>query len=474
MKAPAPDDITPSYRWYVLGILTVVYIFNLVDRSILAILQEPIKEELGLSDTQLGALTGLAFGLFYSTLAVPIAILADRTVRKTVVAGALALWSLATALCGVATNFLTLLIFRIGVGVGEAGGVPPSVSILSDYFPRAKRATAMAIYGIGPPLGLAFGMFAGGWLNETLGWRVAFFLIGIAGVILAPIVYLTVKELPRGYADRLEGAPVPEEAPSPSFRQAVDTLWALRSFRHLLWAGATHALATYSVMSWNPSFYIRVHELGTAEAGMYLALLVGGAGIIGTFLGGVISDRLGNADVRWYMWIPGIAMAAFVPAAFLQYWVADPYVSFAVAFIPYLLSPLYIGPYLATAQSLANPEIRSLTQAIVLMVYNIIGLSLGPMMTGALSDTFTNNYGWGADGLRYALMIMILFNLWSAVHFYWGSKYLHDDLNRDRSGEIAKAPTPAAATTAKPSSLQAESLKKETQDDSRLKDRDLS
>lgn len=424
-------EVSEGYRWYVLGLLTFIYVINIIDRSILSILQEPIKLDLGLSDTQLGALSGLAFALFYATLSIPIARLADRGVRTLVLSVCLALWSLTTALCGLAQNFVTLLLFRIGVGVGEAGGVPPATSIISDYFRQNRRATAMSIYGLGPPIGVMIGIAAGGWLAEYVGWRNTFYVIGVLGIVIAPIAYFTLRELPRGHSDRVAGQPV-QALKSASFGQVVRTLWRLRSFRHLAVAGAAHGFASYSMTNWNPSFYVRVHELSTAEAGTYLGVIIGTTGILGTLLGGALSDRLGAKDARWYMWVPGFAMLFAVPVALAQYLIASPYVSFAYAAFSGLLATVYIGPFIATAQSIVDPHMRATTQAVILMTFNIFGLALGPFLTGILSDTLNFGFGFGVDSLRYAICVTASFNLWAALQFFYGSRYLRADLERDR------------------------------------------
>jgi MFS family permease len=431
LKQTERPEVSTRYRHYVLGILTLVYIFNLVDRSILSILQESIKIELGLTDTQLGALTGLAFALFYATLAIPIARVADKSVRKIVVSVSLAVWSLMTALCGTAQGFLSLLLFRIGVGVGEAGGVPPSVSLISDYFPPSKRATAMAIYGFGPPLGIMLGVFAGGWVTEYLGWRYAFYAVGIAGLLLAPVVMFTVRELPRGFSDPGQSS----EVEAPPLKRVVAILWRLRSFRHLALAGTAHAFASYSLISWNPSFYMRVHELSPSETGTFIGLMAGIAGGLGTFLGGYFADRLGAKNTRWYMLLPAVALAVSVPVAIAQYLALSTSVSLAIAAVSYFLASVYIGPFIGTAQSLVIPSMRATTQAVILLIFNILGLSLGPLLTGVLSDYLNISQGMGVDSLRYSLSVAVLFNLWAAVHFYLGSKHLDADMKRDRSSE---------------------------------------
>ncbi|MEZ5557797.1 MAG: MFS transporter [Pseudomonadales bacterium] len=253
---------TSGYTRYVLGVLVAVYIFNFIDRQILAILAQSIKEDLALSDTQIGALSGIAFGIFYATLGIPIARLADRRSRVNVISVCLAIWSAMTALSGLAQNYWQLLIARIGVGIGEAGGSPPSHSLIADYFTPDARATALGVYALGIPVGILFGNLAGGWINEFFGWRNAFLVVGIPGVLLALTMKLTVREPPRGYSEGRR--PDTTEVP---FREVIRTMWGFRSFRQLAFGAATQAFVGYGSIAWLPSFLIRAHDMSSGQVG---------------------------------------------------------------------------------------------------------------------------------------------------------------------------------------------------------------
>ena len=282
---------SPAVRNYALGVLVVVYTFNFIDRQILSILLEPIKQDLGLSDSALGMLTGFAFALFYATLGIPIARFADRSNRRNLIAWALAIWSAMTAVSGLAQNFWHLLLARIGVGVGEAGCSPPAHSMLADYFPTENRATALGIYSLGIPFGILFGFIAGGWLNEFFGWRVAFFIVGVPGLLLAILVRFTLREPPRGMA---EGRVADEE--QPTIMETFRFLWSKRAFRHMAVGGGLTAFVGYGVITWVPSFLIRSYGMSTGDVGTYLGLILGIPGGIGIALGGYLADRYGARD----------------------------------------------------------------------------------------------------------------------------------------------------------------------------------
>jgi len=387
-----------GYAWYVLTLLTIVYVFNFIDRNILAILGQSIKNDLGISDTAFGFLGGIAFAFFYTFLGIPIARLADRNSRKTILSVCLAIWSGMTALCGLAQTFWMLLLCRIGVAVGEAGGSPPSHSIISDLFPPEKRGTALGIYALGIPIGSAIGFLAGGWINEFFGWRTAFFVIGVPGLLLALFVYLTVKEPPRGMSEpasaqeangKGDGKPITAEPPP--VREVLSHLWSMRSFRFMSIAGALHAFVGNGVGLYIPMMFERTHQMGTGEIGTWLFVL-GMFGMVGTFGGGYLCDRLGAKDQRWYLWIPGIATLIHVPFATFTYLYADPQVALAVYSVAYVLGHCYLAPTFAMTQSLVEVRMRALAASILLFILNIIGLGLGPQFTGLLSDalnTFT-------------------------------------------------------------------------------------
>ena len=286
-KPPAEDSetLTTNYRYYALAMLTFVYIFNFIDRQILVILQEDIKLELGLSDTQLGLLSGISFAIFYVTFGIPIARLADKSNRRNIVALAIGTWSFMTAVSGAAQNFFQLLLARIGVGIGEAGGSPPAHSMISDMFPAKERATALSIYSMGINFGVLIGFVLGGYVNDLLGWRWVFVVIGVPGILMALVVRFTLKEPPRGYSDNVKKV---EDAPP--MADVFKLLWSRRSFRHLSLAAGLHAFVGYGVGQWIGSFFIRTYELGsTGEIGFWLGIISGTAGAAGTFLGGYLS-----------------------------------------------------------------------------------------------------------------------------------------------------------------------------------------
>ena len=303
---PSPSN---RYRNYVLAMLTVVYVFNFIDRQLLVILQESIKADLDLSDTQLGILTGFTFAVFYVTLGIPIARVADRWNRRNVVAISLSIWSAMTALSGAVQNFFQLLLARIGVGIGEAGGSPPAHAMISDYFPVERRARALSIYSTGIYIGILFGFLVGGHLNEVFGWRMSFVMIGVPGVIFAAILAATVREPKRGAMDGNV-----QSGTGTSMGAVARVLWSRKSFVLLALATGCHAFGTYGLGNWIPSILIRIHEMTSGQVGTALGLIMGIGGAVGTFASGHFADRLAKRTPKWYMRIP--ALGAFVAIPF--------------------------------------------------------------------------------------------------------------------------------------------------------------
>jgi MFS family permease len=419
--APAPSDATLARaRSYALGLLLVIYVMNFVDRSILSILLQPIKAEFQPSDTALGLLSGIAFAAIYSTLGIPIALWADRGSRKTIVSLSLFVWSAMTALCGVAASFPQLLLARIGVGIGEAGCSPPAHSMIADYFPPERRATAFGIYSLGIPIGGAFGVLAGGWINEWFDWRTAFLVVGLPGVALAIVSQLTLREPPRSAAHATS---------DPASALAVARhLGSLASFRHLSIAGSLHALVGYGVGTWNAAFLMRSHGMGTGEAGTWLAGLALVAGGLGTYLGGTWTDRLGRRDARWSLWLPGLAMVVAAPFSVGFYVLPSAHAALACAAPAALLGATYLAPTFATTQALAPPHMRAAASAVLLFLLNLIGMGLGPLAVGIASDALSARLGEAS--LRWALLLVTLVNLWSAAHYALGARALRADLAR--------------------------------------------
>ena len=409
-------------RYYALGLLTVVYTFNFVDRQLLSILQESIKADLLLSDQQLGLLTGFAFALFYTLAGIPIARYADRNNRRNVVAIGIALWSFMTAISGLVQNYLQLLLARIGVGVGEAGGSPPAHSMISDIFPPERRASALAFYSMGINFGILFGFLAGGWLNEFFDWRVAFFVVGAPGIVVALFVRYTLREPIRGLMEDRQ-----DVATDTPFPEVLKLLWSRLSFRHLAIGGALNAFAGYSSSNWTASFMIRSHDMSTGELGTWLALIMGVGGAIGVFWGSYIAERLAKFDVRWYMWMPTITGMICVPFMIATYVVEGAYTALIVSIVPGILFNVYLGNSLAMTHALVGLRMRAVASAILFFLINLIGMGLGPWGVGLLSDMLSAELG--NESLRYAMLYLLPAAMgWSAVHFLLASRTLQKDL----------------------------------------------
>ncbi len=419
-----PSGVLSSrYSRYALGLLLVVYIFNFVDRSILSILLESIKEEFQLSDTQLGLLSGPAFAIFYTFFGLPIARWSDRGKRTSIIAVAVLVWSVMTAATGFAQNFAHLLLARIGVGIGEAGCSPPAHSLLSDYFPASRRATVLAIYSLGIPIGGGIGFLAGGWLEEFFDWRTAFIVVGLPGVFLALLVHRTLAEPERGRFD----APTQVDTPHPSIGQVLRFMAGLKSFRHLAIAAALHAFYGYGAGAFVAAFFRRSHGMEPGELGTWFGIIAFTAGTAGTFLGGFLADRFAQRDQRWYMWLPALATMAFIPFAFLLYLSPNPYLGLALYFPGSILGGMYLGPTFAMTQSLVPASMRATAAAILLFTINIIGLGLGPQGVGILSDLLAPRFG--NESLRYALLtIIVSFAAWSVLHYVLAARTLRADL----------------------------------------------
>ena len=423
-EGAAAQPVPRGVARYALGILLVVYVFNFIDRSILAILLEPIKREFQVSDTYLGFLSGIAFALFYTVVGIPVARWADRGNRRTIIALALFTWSAMTAVTGLARSFGQLALARIGVGVGEAGCSPPAPSLISDLFPPERRATALSIYALGIPIGGGIGFLAGGWLNELFDWRTAFIVVGLPGVLLAALVRFTLREPPRGVYD----PPAAADVARPSAREALSFLWSLRAFRHISFGGALHAFYGYGAQAFIASFFVRSHGLETGEIGTWLAVLGFTGGVAGTYLGGWLADRYGARDVRWYVWVPALATLVYIPFAFLLYLWPDARTALVLWLPGATLGGMYLGPTFAMTQSLVRPEMRATASAILLFILNIIGLGLGPQGVGILSDLLTPTFQ--VDALRYALLITVVgFAAWSVTHYALAARTLQADLS---------------------------------------------
>ncbi len=423
MSATSPGAYDSARaRHYALVLLTVVYAFNFIDRQLLAILQESVKLDLGLSDSQLGLLAGFAFALFYASAGIPIARWADHSNRRNIVAAAVFTWSFMTAISGAVQNYTQLLLARIGVGVGEAGGSPPSHSIISDIFPPEKRASAIGFYSTGVNIGILFGFLLGGWINEYFGWRWAFVVVGIPGILLAVLVRFTLREPIRGLAE--QRATTADDTP---FLGVLALLWQRRSFRHMALAAALNAFVGYSSASWTASFMIRSYGMSTGELGTWLAIISGVLGAIGVFCGGLVADKLGPRDQRWYMWVPCLAGIIAIPFIALTYIVNGPYWALAMSVIPGLLQNVYLGNTIAMTHGLVGLRMRALASAVLFLILNLIGMGLGPLLVGMLSDHLQPELG--QHSLRQAMLYLLpIVMTWSTVHFFLASRSLREDL----------------------------------------------
>ncbi|MSP43523.1 MAG: MFS transporter [Alphaproteobacteria bacterium] len=423
--SPAQDatvTFSRPYTRYVIGVLTVIYITNFLDRQILSILMQPIKEDMQLSDTALGFLSGIAFALFYATLGMPIARMADKNSRVTIITVCLTLWSFMTAACGLAQNYWQLLVSRILVGVGEAGGGPSSHSLIADYVPIQNRSTALGIFALGVPLGLLLGFLIGGWLEQFYGWRVAFMAVGIPGLILALIARFTLREPPRGYSDGGRSATV-EAAP---LAEVARVLWRQKSFCHMAFASGLQAVTGYGVVQWMPSFLHRSYQMTSGEIGTSLALILGVGGAIGVMAGGYLADTLGRRDMRWQLWVLTFGGLIGVPCALGVYLSDTAFGTLAWLLVPVLTINAYHGPCFGMTQALAPVRMRAMAAAVLLFVINIIGLGIGPQLVGIISDLLLPVYG--DESLRYAMLIVSLVYAWAVFHFWMASRTLRQDL----------------------------------------------
>jgi len=424
VPAPKPDSLPSSpkgeegvspYRFVVLAMLLLVYTFNFVDRQILGILAGPIKAELGLSDTQLGLLGGIAFAALYSTLAIPLALLADRTSRTWVITGSLAVWSGFTALCGMATSFWQLFAARLGVGVGEAGGVAPSYALIADYFPPRERARALAVYSLGIPLGAALGVMFGGYIAARVDWRTAFIAIGLAGVAIAPLFRLIVREPVRA----------PKSSQTTPIRAVFPLLAGKRSFWLLALGAASSSMLGYGFAFWFPQLLQRSFGLDLVQTSQFYGgvLLLGGiAGVLG---GGMVGDRLGARDRGRFASIPAFAFLFAVPlfaAGILSNSVA---LAFALFIIPQALAYVWLGPVTTAVQHLVPAEMRATASASFLLINNLVGIGGGIFALGALSDALSSTYGDGA--LRIAMLIGLVCYLVAALFMALAVKPLRAD-----------------------------------------------
>ena len=439
-EVPAPPAIAPAskaYRRYALSVLLVIYILNFLDRQIVAILAEPIKHDLGLADWQLGVMTGLAFALFYTVLGIPIARYAETGHRPRIIAVAAGLWSLFTLACGYAQNFVQLVACRVGVGIGEAGCTPPAHSLITDYTPREKRASALAFYALGTPLGGLLGLALGGLIADAYGWRTAFLFAGLPGLLMALIAWTTLREPRRQMNVDLAAL----KAARPDFKTAMAEIKGKRTFWLIAFAAAIKAFIGYGAAAFLAPFFFRNHAaeltviaedfgLGlTGFLGVALGIVLGLTGAVGTWMGGYLADKYGARDLRFYVAIPAVSTLLGIPF-YIAGLLSDSAVFALIMFaFPPVLNTMWYGPGYAAVQGLVRPQTRATASAVLLFIINLIGLGLGPLGVGAVSDFISGPMGLGsAEGVRWSLMIFIMFGAVASGLFWLARSSIREEM----------------------------------------------
>ncbi|MEZ4352288.1 MAG: MFS transporter [Myxococcota bacterium] len=423
--------VSRPYSAWVLALLFGVAVLNMLDRQILGMLVVPIKAEFGVSDTAMGFLTGPSFALFYAMAGIPIARWADRGVRRSIIAIGLLLWSGLTLASGWVSSFGQLVVARLGVGVGEAAGTPPSHALISDFFPPERRAAALAVFTVGASTGVAAAHLVGGWVGEHWGWRAVFIVAGVPGLVLAALIRGTVREPTRGRFDG--GARVPERE---DWRAAVRVLLRIPSYRHVAASASLHSFAFSGSMIWYPPFLMRVHDLAQSEVGTTLALYSSLPTGIGIFLGGILTDRLARRDVRWLQGYAGVTMLAFAPFALGFLFLPGRSIAFAsLAIAAFMMGASTPGIHVTT-QALAPARMRSLASAINLLLLSLVGAGLGPFVVGVLNDWLEPRFG--DEAVRYTLSLVALTAIWSALHNGLAARHLRADLGASDRGRARR------------------------------------
>ncbi len=421
---PPETSRSLGYRSYVLAVLVLVYTFNFIDRQIVGILAVPIKKELALTDSQLGIMGGLAFALFYTFLGIPIARLADRANRVRIMTFALALWSMATAACGMTHTFVQLFLARLGVGVGEAGGVAPAYSLICDYFPKSQRARALGVYSFGIPLGSALGIVAGGFITHWMSWRMAFAIVGLAGLILAPLLRMTVKEPVRGGLDGAQSL-----GARPALAEVITVLVSKPSFWGLSLGAASASMMGYGLFFWMPSFLVRSFGLTLVQASLYYGALILVGGVAGIWLGSVMADRYGTSRKGAYALIPAIAFVGTLPFYVGGVLSSSIEICMAISLIPTALGLMWLGPILTAVQHIVPSTMRATASALFLFINNLIGIGVGTTLIGVLSDAFQVR-GAGVQSLRYAILAGTGFYVVAALFLFFAARHLAADWDK--------------------------------------------
>jgi MFS family permease len=449
-----------GYTRWALVLLMFVYTSNFIDRTILATLGQPIKVDLKISDASLGLLQGFAFAIFYTILGLPIARLAERRSRVTILSICLVIWSGATALCGAAQTFVQLLACRVGVGVGEAGCSPAAHSLIADYFPPQRRSSALAVYAFGIPLGSTIGAVSGGWIAENLSWRIAFFVVGLPGLALALIARLLLREPPRGLSE-VGSVAAQADAPTPSALAVAKRMWSAPSFRHMTMGAMLISVTGYGVGAFAQPYFIRQFHLGLAQVGLIYGLVTGVSNGLGTLLGGFVTDWAARHDRRWYALAPGFGFLIAMPFYLAAYLAGAWPMAMILLLVTGVFSYAYLGPTFGVMHNLVEPRMRATATALLFFVLNLIALGGGPYFTGLFSDLFAQHaftqahlgqflsvcpggvapkgapaaakalcLATSAHATRMAILVTFGFGAWGAIHYFLAALRIREDMVR--------------------------------------------
>jgi MFS family permease len=414
----APQRASHFFRGnhYLVGLLLLINMFNFIDRQILFILAEAIKKDLGLSDTQIGVMGGAGFAVIYAVFGLPLARIADKYGSRWVLAGSLLVWSVLTACGGLARNFNQLLVTRLGVAAGEAGSTPAAHALIAARYPASARSLPLAVFALGTPLGAMFGLGLGGWVSDTFGWRQTLIVVGLPGILLAILVACTIGD-PRPATVR--------ERSNLSILKGVALLLSRPSFRHIAIAVSLYSISANASMVFAPPFLMRVQGMSASYAGLSLGLLQAVCGVAGTLAGGFLGDRLGARDARWRLWTPALALLIAGPFLLAAWLAPSGQLSVLLLTVPKFSNLVYMAPVFVALQTIVPTHMRALASAFLLMVMNLVGASLGPLIAGGVSDFLQPRFG--DQSLRFALCLTVIFWVWAALHFFWGARYLIRD-----------------------------------------------
>ena len=426
---------TGTYRWFVVFVMGAVFALMTIDRQVMPVLQVPIQHELKLSDTQLGLLTGLAYALFYAIMALPLARIAERVNRVGMVSVCIAVWSLMTSFSGLSANFLMLFLARMGVGFGEAGCYPVSASLIADYFEKETRPFALALYSIGLSVGGMAGPALGGILSYYYGWREAFLILGIGGLIAAPLVSFLVRDPQRGAMD--EDSALTLRKKPPSFFRCLYIFWRTPSYRYLVIAIGVHTLVMGGLQVWVAPYLFRMFHVSLAQLGVFVGLLMGGGGILGNLLAGYLVGKLGRTDPRWYAFVPAIACAFLIPVALYEFTVPSLTLAIGAGVAAVFLMSVFAPPTVALTQSLLVPQMRTTAASITLLTTSLMS-SFGPLVVGLASDRLVRHGFNNAQSLRWGVMSLTLLEVVAIGAYFLCAANLRADFSRDRSGDAGE------------------------------------